>query len=309
MWRAKFKANSLKLKFFLISLLLVVPAATRALEVKQPAQGEQDVRVSGELINDNLLAVGTSVVVDVPVSGDLIVLGQTVEVNAPVAGNIFAAGGTLKLNEPIKGDAFIAAARLAIGEKGNIGNDLYYYGGTPSDELKSKVGGNLISPKPVAAPTAREKAKDSVVAGLTLLFTGIVLLRIFPKTVNSMAANLLPNWGKNFLAGVVTLIVAPIVAGFLIVSSIGAPVGLVLLALWLWELYVALVVAAYTIGRFVLRKHSNDLVQYAAGVVVVTVVSFLPGVNQTVKFALVLFGLGSIVLTKYELYKDLRSRL
>jgi len=311
MWRRKFKIQNSKFKIALFSGTIAILAATaaQALTIKQPAENEQDIRVSGEGIDDNLIAIGQTVVIDAAVQGDLFVAGQSVEINAPVGGNLFAGASSLKLNSTVAQDAFVAAGNLTISEQGRIAKDLYSLLGAPAEKLKDKVGGKIVIPSPTKVPTTGQRVRDTAVAGLTLLFTGIVLLRLFPKTVKAMAENLLPHWGKNFLAGIVALIVTPIVAGFLVLSSIGAAVGLILLALWFWELYVALVVATYRIGQLILRKHPNELVQYAAGVALISAISFLPGIASTVKLVLVVFGLGSIILVKYQLYRELRSRI
>lgn len=295
---------------FLLGLIaaLSFAGAAHALTVKQSADDSKSGKVTlEEPLRDNLLIIGNTLKINQPVDGDVVALGQRVEINEPVSGNLVAAGSEVVINSDIAGDAFVAAAGIRLGNDASIGRDLYIASGTDPESIKRFVGGKLVVP-PKTEPQPARQARDTVVAGLTLLFTGIVLLRLFPKTVNAMAANTVPQWGKNFLAGVVTVIVTPIVAGFLIVSSIGAPVGLVLLALWIWELYVGLAIAAHAIGQLIMRKQ-NDLVQYAVGVGVITAVGLIPSFGATLKMALAVFGLGSIVLTKYELYRELRSKL
>jgi len=297
-------------KLLIAGLLTIVSVSSaHALTIKQPPADSKNGDITlEEALRDNLLIIGNTVTVNQSVDGDVVAFGQRVEINQPVSGNLVAAGSEVIINSDIAGDAFIAAGSIKLGNDASIARDLYIASGTDPESIKRFVGGKLVIPPETKSQPAR-RTRDTVVAGLTLLFTGIVLLRLFPKTVNAMAANVLPNWGKNFLAGVVTFIVAPLVAGFLIVSSIGAPVGLALFALWLWELYIALVIATHTIGRLALRNQKNDLVQYGAGVAILTVVSLLPGFGLTVKMVLAVFGLGAIVLTKYELYRDLRNKL
>ncbi|MFY9484592.1 MAG: hypothetical protein WAP74_03145 [Patescibacteria group bacterium] len=297
-------------KLLIAGLLTIIwVSGAQALTVKQSAGDSKNSEVTlEETLHDNLLIIGNTLKINQSVDGDVVAFGQRIEINEPVSGNLVAAGSEVIINSDIAGDAFVAAGSLRLGNDASIARDLYVASGTDPESIKRFVGGKLVTP-PETKPQPARRARDTVVAGLTLLFTGIVLLRLFPKTVNAMAANVVPNWGKNFLAGVVTLVVAPIVASFLIVSSIGAPVGLVVFALWLWELYVALVIATHTIGQLIMHNQKNNLIQYGAGVAVITVVSLLPGVGSTAKVVLAIFGLGSIVLSKYELYRDLRSKL
>lgn len=301
----------LRRNIFLLGLAaaLSFAGAAHALTIKQPADDSKSGEVTlEEPLMDNLLIVGNTLTINQPVDGDVVAFGQRIEINQPVSGNLVAAGSEIIINSDIAGDAFIGSGSIRLSNDASIGRDLYMASGTDPESIKRFVSGKLVTP-PKTEPTPGRQARDTVVAGLTLLFTGIVLLRLFPKTVNTMAANVVPNWGKNFLAGVVTIIVAPIVAGFLIVSSIGAPLGLAVFALWLWELYIALVISTHTIGRLIMRNQKNELIQYGAGVVVITLASLVPGVGSTLKIALAVFGLGAIVLTKYELYRDLRSKL
>lgn len=298
-----------RLFFYLLAVgMALLPLSAFALEIRQPTPGGSRAITIDQPVNDNLLVVGETVIVKAPVTGDFAAAGERVEVNAPVSGNVFIAGGMLQINAAVSGDAFVAGQNLSVSDAGKIGRDLYVWAAATSG-IEGKVGGKTVQP-PVTKPVSPgQRARNTIFAGLALLFTGIVLIRIFPKATAAMADNLLPHWGKNFLAGIITLIVAPIVAAFLIASSIGVPVGLVLLALWLWELYVGLVVATYTIGRLVLKNHPNELVRFALGALIITVIGFIPGIAGTVKFILILFGLGSIVLAKYDLYQKLRSQL
>ncbi|MBI3260824.1 hypothetical protein HYZ64_00420 [Candidatus Berkelbacteria bacterium] len=281
----------------------------QALTVKQPSSDSKNSEVAlDEKLRDNLLITGNTVRINQSVDGDVVAFGQRIEINEPVSGNLVAAGSEVIINSDIAGDAFVGSGSLRLGNDASIARDLYLASGTDPESIKRFVGGKLVMP-PKTKPQPGRQARNTVVAGLTLLFTGIVLLRLFPKTVNAMATNVAPNWGKNFLAGVVTVIVTPIVAGFLIVSTIGTPIGLLLAALWLWELYVALVISTHTVGRLIMRNQKNDLIQFAAGAVVITLLGLVPGVGSAIKMILVVFGLGSIVLTKYELYRDLRSKI
>lgn len=297
-------------KLLIAGLLTIIwVSSAHALTVKQPANDSKSGEVTlEEPLRDNLLMIGTTLKINQPVDGDVVAFGQRVEINEPVSGNLVAAGSEVIINSDIAGDAFIASVSIRLGNDASIARDLYLASGTDPESIKRFVGGKLVVP-PKTEPQPGRQARDTVVAGLTLLFTGIVLLRLFPKTVNAMAGSVVPNWGKNFLAGVVTVIATPIVAGFLIVSTIGAPLGLAVFALWFWELYVALVIATHTIGRLMMRNQKNELIQYGSGVVLITLTSLIPGVGSTLKIALAIFGLGSIVLTKYELYRELRSKL
>ncbi len=297
---------------FIIGLLAAVAGgcgAAQAAQLHYPKDNEQNITLKGEAINDTVFAFGNNVTVNAPIHGDLFAAGQRVEINAPVDGNLFVGAQTTVIGGTIKQDAFVGTSSLTFTNKATVTKNLYY-AGNKNDALAGSVKGNIVTPpeKTIAIATPAERARDTFLGALTLLLTGMVLLRLFPQTISTIAANIVPHWGKNFLFGILTIIVVPIVAMLLMASGIGTPLGLIIMALWLWELYVAVVIGAAAIGQLVLKKQQNSLIQYTAGVVIITLLRLLPGL-MVILIAIIIFTLGSIVLTKYELYQKLRGQL
>jgi hypothetical protein len=72
---------------------------------------------SGQVIDNDVLATDTNVVIDGTINGDLWAVGSTVTVNGPVSGSVVAAGQTVTLNGEVGGSTYVVGRTMTLGER------------------------------------------------------------------------------------------------------------------------------------------------------------------------------------------------
>lgn len=138
--------------------------------------------------------------------------------------------------------------------------------------------------------------------GLALVVAGLLLAALAARQVRQAEAIISHEPVMAFATGIVALIAFPLVAILLIVTLVGAPIGVALL-LQVWPLvaFVGYLVAGIWIGDWVLRRSSSGAVRdrpYLAaviGLVILGFVAIMPVIAIVTAIAS-LFGFGAVIL-------------
>lgn len=125
--------------------LLVVPVLVAALAAPaaavSPRSGESIVIPQGEVLDDDLIAMGRTITINGTVNGDVIALGEEVLVTGRIDGNLISAGAavtvqgevtgsligaaeTVQVDGTVGGSQIAAGANILVGEDGAIGRSL-----------------------------------------------------------------------------------------------------------------------------------------------------------------------------------------
>lgn len=108
-------------------LTLVFGLAGTALAVE--VRGGDTVTIGKtEVIDDDLVVSGNTVVIDGVIKGDLVAVGNKVIVNGKVDGSLIMAGQTLELNGQVGGTVYSAGAALSVGQGTAVARNLFFAG-------------------------------------------------------------------------------------------------------------------------------------------------------------------------------------
>ena len=251
---------------------------------------------------------------------------QTLRVNstAHVGDGIVVGAGDVSVEGEVKRSATIFAGNADV--SGNIGRDLTMAGGTLRVTNTARVGGNL---------TARvHELKDAHIAdGATIagkrdiqvrvrksqfarprfyfhqavwfaaaMLVGWLGLVLFPGFFQASTQAVGSGWrslglGLGVLAGVPLAIV---VAG---VTLIGIPLALMLFAVYLAAIYLAKIWVGAFLGRMILRPAGMTkrdwLLGLLVGLVILTVIGFIPYLGGLIRLAVVCLGMGAFAWQAY----------
>lgn len=138
--------------------------------------------------------------------------------------------------------------------------------------------------------------------GLALLAVAIGFALLGAGQLKSATTSLAEKTGQTILAGIVTVIVLPIVAGIAIVTIVGAWIGLGILFVLIPALtLLGLAISATWIGSMVLHRNSEwparPVGAAALGTLIVLVALAVPGVNALAVIVLGTWGVGGLVYT------------
>jgi hypothetical protein len=138
--------------------------------------------------------------------------------------------------------------------------------------------------------------------GLAMIAAGLLLAGLAARQVRQAEAIISHEPVMAFATGIVGLIAFPLVAVLLIVTLVGAPLGLaVLLQVWPLVAFVGYLIAGIWIGEWVLRRTSPEQVRerpYLAAVIGLLILGFLGiiPVLAIVTALASLFGFGAVLL-------------
>lgn len=249
---------------------------------------------------------------------NLTVAGGKVRVNGKVTGYLQAAGGHVYLNGPVTGDVDVTANRVELGPAANVSGKLRYRSREPlkRDPAARVAGGVEQLPAPARWTTQAEGVGRGVASVASWVWTfGLmvviaVLIALLPKFFAAAADRLEHHFGMSALTGFVLLVCVPVAALILLITGIGAPLGLLAMAAYLMLLLVGYLTASAALGDIALKRWSPSHVGVKrwrigfaiAALLAIAILGEVPLLGGLVVFAALLTGLGAVVL-------EMRSRL
>jgi hypothetical protein len=176
------KATSLRNGVWLRLLAALVVALAAWLAMPKAARADwsiiRDTVPKEQVIDNDVLATGTDVVIDGTINGDLWAVGSTVTVNGPVSGSLVAVGRTVILNGKVGGSTYIVGRTLKMGETVLVLHDVHFAGLLLDGLPGSRIGRDL------GVATVRGRISGQVGRALS----GFILLLTFDGQVGGDTA-------------------------------------------------------------------------------------------------------------------------
>jgi hypothetical protein len=276
--------------------------------------------ISGNVAED-LTVAGFSVRTDATAEtqGNARIIGNSVTLEGPIVGALSIVGQDVILNAPIEGDARILAKTLSFGPNAVVSGTLTYSLDrkitvpervAPAERVTfNKHKGAVdweayrdVSPEFLVFPVFATVLSGFLLSLLFFIALGALTLGFIPKRLERMRQGIASAPGQTFLLGIIGLSVlfgmVPI-AGLTIVGLPLVPV--VLLAIvTVWIFGYAL--GAYSVAMRIWSGFGGDqdigniskLLVFAAAIIFVALLNFIPFVGWVANYSLVLLGIGAM---------------
>ncbi len=292
-----------------------------------------NVNINGR-VNGDIRAIGGSIMVDGEVAGNITTLGGSVRVDddSDVAGSLVAGAGNVEVFGPIGKGMTVGAGALTIGNK--VGSDVV--AGVEELDLTStaSISGNLNYLSQKAATVAngasisgttkhdkppkeveeKENFVDALNFGWTIfkflssLAIGLLLLFGVPVFMQKVAGAVVNRPLGALGVGLLFLVITPIIAVILAVTVVGIPLALLVMVGYFFLIYIAKIFVSLAIGERILGAKANKIWSLVLGLGVFAVISLVPVIGGLVEFVALLLGIGASVMTKKDMYTNLRSK-
>ena len=263
-------------------------------------------KVNGEIDKDLFIA-GSSIEIgeDTIIGRDLYAAATTVLIKTNLNGNAFISGNRVVLeNVTIDGDVNIAAEEITIKGKVSVTGTFSY-----NDTARAVGLENLTSATTETYEGANNSADLSFLNSITTklifllgrLLVTIVLIAVASKLSKRLMDefNLKSSW-KDIALGLGLLIVVPLTIIFTLVTIVGLPLALIGLGFYVLFAYLATSVTGLVVGDQ-LAKHAfkkeklHPFLKATMGIVLVTLLGFIPYVGGLVGAVSACFGFGYLV--------------
>lgn len=286
-----------------------------------------DVRAAGanvtlrSAVADNVALMGNAVAIlpSARVGRDLDVAGATVTSNCGVGGNLRVAAADSRIGGEITGNVEARGGRVTLLPGAVIhGNLIARTDQAPVVPSGARVMGEVLH-QPLSTSAEPQRAHPIQAWLMRWLFNfgwmlllGSVLVAIAPAVMERVAdkANHRP-WVSG-LVGFGAFVLTPILAILLMLTLIGIPLSLVLLAVWFTLVIAAQVYVAFEVGGWVLtrmRRHEvSPYLRMGVGALLISFLTSLPWVGWLILLVAICVGIGAALLARGDLLRAPRTR-
>lgn len=298
-----------------------------------------NVTISG-IVNGNIRAAGGEINISGVIDKNVTIAAGSARLDnsAQVLGNLVAASGNLDIYAPVNGKAHIGAAALTLANRvgGNlvagvedltltsnasILGDLNYWSENEGDisndaSISGRVNYHKTAPKQVDSKGMSEfltalRTGFNIFNFLAATVLGSILILLFPNFMQRSADIISKKPWVTLFAGLVTLFITPFVIVLMLITLVGIPLGLFAIAAYFFIIYLSQIFVANFIGQKVLNyanQKFHPVFGLLVGLLLLGVLGLIPIVGGILQFFVVLFGIGAYVLTKKEIFSDLRAK-
>ena len=301
-------------------------------------------------IGDDLRVAGGTVVVKAPVGGELYaaggdlrlapegsiagdaaVAGGNVAIDGRIGGSLRVAARTIVINGEVAGDVRIRAQQVALGPKAKIGGALSVSSKEPMSRAEGAVVAGAVTDSRADSRSARRVEREaderdrhgafshgwmpmgvgSVFGYLALLALAALMLWLAPRFAARAVAAVADSPWRSLGLGLLLVLAVPLVAVLLVLTLLGIPFALALLALYPLLTMLGFVVAAVALGQRLARafrpapaESSTSIPTSPApgfglaalGLLVLMLAGWVPFIGWLLLMLATLAGLGAVVL-------------
>ena len=285
--------------------------------------------VSGT-VEGNIYTLSQSLDLDGQLGHNIYAAARSVRVgdHGHVGGGVVCAAGDASLEGEVKRSATMAVGNADV--SGSIGRELTMAGDSLTLTSTAQIGGNLsatvhdMKNVHIADGAKIAGARDIQVevhqsrfsrprfyfhqaiwlAGAMLV--GWLALVLFPGFVQASTQAVASGW-RSLGLGLAVLAAVPVVVIVVAITLVGLPLSLMLLATYVVAIYLAKVWVGAFLGRALLKPASATkadwLLGLLVGLLIITIVRFVPYLGGLVHFAVTCLGLGAFA---WQLYRASR---
>ncbi|MBI2897310.1 MAG: hypothetical protein HYY06_27380 [Deltaproteobacteria bacterium] len=225
--------------------------------------------------------------------------------------DVVTMGGDALIEGEVTGDVVTMGGDIRLGRGAVVHGDLVTMGGdTDVDEGAVVHGDRVRMSGHESGHGARhgdagigdfvEDVLSSAASYALLFLLGLVLLGVLPERLGALQRSIVRKPARAAASGVLGFCAAALLIAVLCVTIIGIPAAVLLAIALSVALYVGMAASATVIGAIlpVGRLKDRPVLQLAAGVTALYVVSIVPLAGTIVVVAAVVVGLGAVILTK-----------
>ncbi|MDH4197319.1 MAG: polymer-forming cytoskeletal protein [Candidatus Aminicenantes bacterium] len=294
-----------------LTFLALAPAGRAA---QQNVTMEKDVFVAAGETQDNVFSLGGDIVVDGRVKESVIAIGGSITVSGEVGQAVVGVGSRIliKASAKIEGDVVSLGGSLEKEPGCTIRGDTVYF---RASELTEKLFGKGLPGNLFSLAFVPVVLVFKLIGVFLWLLAGLVMAALFPRQLalasGEVRRSFWPVFGTGFLA-VVIFTALVIFAALLSLILIGIPILIILILAGLVFKIFGRVIMFYLFGESILRafnaKRIAALGAVLLGLLVVSIVDFIPLLGLLFTLVINIIGWGVTIRTKFGTTENMFRR-
>jgi cytoskeletal protein CcmA (bactofilin family) len=265
-------------------------------------------------VGRNLTLIGGNIqlISSAAVGGNIVCAAGNADIASAVGGDVTLAASNFRLSSAISKNVTGYVGQMRITSKARIGGNVDYSSSSQAYiDPEAKITGTIEHHPSLVSELVNGKLMQGLLVGskvaailMNFIYTfvvGCVLLRLYPKSIEHALHGLSHKPWKALSFGVMLLILLPLASLLLLMTILGAPFALTLLALNVIGFYTAKVVPILWVSNIFCPKiglKPNKIPSFFCGLVLYFVLAAIPFFGTIVALAAMLLGLGAGALTQ-----------
>lgn len=270
------------------------------------------VRVTGDVgHNVSVVAATSDFASSGNIGGDIVCLTGTTDLSSSIGYNATIVSSSLRVTGDIKNDMKAYAGTIRLTSKADVGGNFEYRSGSPAwIDPGATIKGEVVYQPTIFRDLLRGTWLQGVLLGsklaavfMNFIFTfvfGLIVLKLFPKTIPNSINAIKHHPTKALFYGAILLILFPLAALIFLMTILGAPFAITVIALNVITFYTVKIVAILWVSNEIFPKiglKPYKTPTFALGLLIYFLLTLIPYVGAAMSFVALLFGLGSMVLT------------
>lgn len=248
------------------------------------------------------------------VGGNVLAVAGNLELDGSIGGNAKVFASNLRVSNAIAGTLKAYAAQLRLTSKADIARNFEYWSNTIAlIDPSARIRGEIVHHPSFLYQLTHSKFFKSIKFGskfvavimnfLYSFVTGILLMYFFYPKLNRSLDMLSNRPIESFIYGLLVLILLPLICLMLIMTILGVPFGLTLLAVNVVGFYTAKIVSILWVVRRVFSRwkyERHKKLYFSLGLVAYFMILSIPYAGALVSLIAMVFGIGAVVLGGLE---------
>lgn len=261
--------------------------------------------------NATIVAGNTTLIPTAKIKGSLVCTAGNADLGSSIGEGVTIVASNLRISNYIGGNVHAYVGKMRLSSKAHIEGNVEYSSDEPARiEPQAIIGGEITHKAPFLHNAMKggwlkhlkigSKIATILMNFLYTFFIGWFSMRIFPHKLNASLEALRHHPWKALSYGVALLILFPIVSLILLMTVLGAPFALTVLALNIVSFYTAKVFTIMWAATSGLRKiglHMRRSYSFFLCLVLYFILIEIPVIGIFVSLAAMLFGLGAGALS------------
>lgn len=275
--------------------------------------------ISGHIGNSVTAVAGNvQLLASATIGNNVVVTAGNVDLSSKIGSNVTVVASNLRISSYIGNNIQAYVGQLRITSKAYIGGGIDYRSSTTVWLDQGAVIEGTITHHPslvheliqgtwIQSLLVGGKVVALLMNFIYTLVVGLILIKMFPKNLENALHVLKANPWKAFSWGLMLLFLLPLASLILLMTILGVPFALTLIAANIIGFYTAKIYTVFWASNHIFSKfkmRANRLPVLTLGLILYFIVTSIPVLGVIVSFAAMLFGVGAGVLAQAKIIQQ-----